>query len=131
MYITLENEGKTVFVKTCAYYDPIILNDICVLIHRKCLEDIYENMNTSYLWVVKLWQFRLFYFCLFVFPKLFYNEYIYYFQTRKNNLKKHSELKCIFIGERNGTGGMKKQVNNKVEEFDKFLRRKENRDEKE
>lgn len=71
-------------------------------------------MNTSYLWVVKLWQFRLFYFCLFVFPKLFtMNTYIT-FVTRKNNLKKHSELKCIFIGERNGTGGMKKQVNNKV-----------------
>lgn len=36
------------------------------------------------------------------------------FVRRKNNLKKHSELKCILIGERNRTGGMKKQVNNKV-----------------
>lgn len=33
---------------------------------------------------------------------------------RKNNLKKYSKLKCILIGERNGAGGMKKQVNNKV-----------------
>ena len=79
---------------------------------------MYENINIGYLWVVKLWWFRLFHFCLFVFPKLLtMNIYIYIYVTfvrRKNNLKKYSKLKCILIGERYGTRGMKKQVNNKV-----------------
>ena len=35
------------FVRYCAYYDPIILNDICVLIHRK--------MPGGYVWKHEHW----------------------------------------------------------------------------
>lgn len=53
------------------------------------------------------------------------------FVRRKNNLKKYSKLKCILIGERNGTVGMKiKSIIRWEGIWQVLVECKENRDER-